>query len=194
VFAGWIATVRFGAPVARGAARPPLPQVSMDYEPQRPAGYTSVQIILHWVIVALVLFQIVFAEAMEEAYDAVRDGSTDPVPLLASLHIWVGVAILGLAGVRLATRLGYGAPPAPTGTSPLQARAAEAMHWLFYALLFLVPISGLLAWYVTPAAADLHGFAKPAFIILTLLHAGAALYHQFVLKDGVLRRMMVPRA
>lgn len=165
----------------------------MEYEPARPTGYTAIQILLHWVIVALVLFQIVFAEAMEEAYDAIRDGSTEPVSVMANAHVWVGITILVLAGIRLATRLGYGAPPAPAGTSALQAKAAEAMHWLFYALLFLVPISGLLAWYVTPAVAELHGFAKPAFIILTLLHAGAALFHQFVLKDGLLRRMMVPR-
>ncbi len=97
-----------------------------------------------------------------------------------------------LAAVRLVTRLGYGAPPAPAGTSPLQARLADGMHWLFYALLFLVPISGLLAWYVTPALGEIHELSKPAFIVLILGHAGAALYHQFVVKDGVLRRMFVP--
>jgi cytochrome b561 len=34
--------------------------------------------------------------------------------------------------------------------------------------------------------------AKPAFIILIAIHALAALYHQFWLKDGTLKRMLAP--
>lgn len=166
----------------------------MDYEAKRPAGYTAAQIALHWIIVALVLFQLIFGEDMGHAFRTVREGGAleGGDATSANLHLWVGIAILVLAAVRLVTRLGFGAPPAPEGTSALQARLAEGMHWLFYLLLFLAPISGLVAWYVTPAVGDLHSFSKPAFIVLIVLHAGAALYHQFVVKDGVLRRMLVP--
>lgn len=166
----------------------------MDYEPARPTGYTAAQIVLHWVIVLLVLFQLVFGEDMGRAFRAVQTGEAmdGGTALSADLHLWVGVAVLVFAAIRLVTRLGYGAPPAPAGTSPLQARLADAMHWLFYVLLFVVPVSGLVAWFVTPAVGELHELSKPAFIVLILGHAGAALYHQFVVKDGVLRRMLVP--
>ena len=39
---------------------------------------------------------------------------------------------------------------------------------------------------------EIHSANKPVFILLILIHAAAALYHHFVLKDSTLRRMMVP--
>ncbi len=166
----------------------------MEYEAERPSGYTGIQIALHWVIAALVLFQLVFGEDMGAAFRAVRNG--EPMDagqtLAGNLHIWIGVAILVLAAIRLVTRLGYGAPPPPAGSSALQARLADGMHWLFYVLLFTVPVSGLVAWYVTPAAGAIHELCKPAFVVLIVGHAAAALYHQFVVRDGVLRRMLAP--
>ena len=41
---------------------------------------------------------------------------------------------------------------------------------------------------------DIHAIAKPAFIVLIGIHAAAALAHHFVLKDAVLRKMLVPAA
>jgi cytochrome b561 len=49
-----------------------------------------------------------------------------------------------------------------------------------------------LAFYVWNWMGDIHALAKPAFIVLIGIHAGAALFHHFVLKDTVLRRMLVP--
>jgi cytochrome b561 len=70
--------------------------------------------------------------------------------------------------------------------------AAKASHWLFYILLVAVPATGLLAIYVSDEFGDIHKLAKPAFIALIALHAVAALFHQFVLKDGTLKRMLLP--
>ena len=39
---------------------------------------------------------------------------------------------------------------------------------------------------------DVHALAKPLFIALIAAHGGAALFHHFVLKDRVLRNMIVP--
>lgn len=160
---------------------------------QRSNGYTSTQIGLHWLIVALVLFQLVFGESMVTATDAAEEGTTlgGTDAFLATAHYWVGIAILALVAVRLLVRLRTGAP-APIDGNPLLRLAAKAMHWLFYAMLVAVPISGLLTVYVNPEIGDIHQLAKPAFIVLILLHAGAALFHQFVLRDGTLKRMLVP--
>lgn len=156
-------------------------------------GYSAAQIALHWLIAALVLFQLLFGESMVAVVDATEEGghATPADILLSGGHYWVGIAILCLVVVRLGLRLRTGAQqPRPTS---LVEMAAVAMHWLFYALLFLVPISGLLALYVNPEIGDIHSLAKPVFIVLILGHAAAALYHQFVVKDGTLRRILVPR-
>lgn len=159
------------------------------------AGYSAPQIVLHWLIAALVLFQLVFGESMGVALDAAEEGT--PVPAadanLASAHYWIGIAILVLVGFRLALRLTAGAPsPQPSGT-PIFDRLARAVHWLFYALLVAMPVTGLLAYYVSPEIGEVHEIGKPVFILLIAVHVAGALYHQFLLKDGTLRRMLVPR-
>ncbi len=158
-------------------------------------GYSPVQIILHWTIAALVIFQLIFGESMGAVMRAARR-HTIPSPsdqTLASLHYWVGIAVLVLVGVRLAVRLVQGAPPT-VGLSPLAERAAQVAHSLFYLLLILVPVTGLLGYYFGNPWGDLHTLGKPAFIILIAIHASAALFHQFWVKDGTLRRMLVPGA
>jgi len=156
-------------------------------------GYTGIQIGLHWLIAALVLFQLVFGESMVAVVDAAEEGTTaSPGDVwLSGAHYWVGISILCLVALRLVLRLTSPAPaPAP---SSLLDWAATAMHWMFYVLLFLVPVSGLMALYVSDEIGDIHALAKPVFIVLIIGHAGAALYHQFVVRDGTLRRMLVPR-
>lgn len=167
----------------------------MDYERKLPAGYTTSQIVLHWAIVVLVLFQLFFGEAIAEAAGALGRGEVPDGTTLfqADLHVYAGVAVLLLAAVRLVARLGYGAPPPPPGTGPVQAAVANVVHWVFYVLLFAAPISGLVAWYVAPEIGELHQLVKPAFLLLIAAHVVASLYHQFVVKDGVMTRMFVPR-
>lgn len=158
------------------------------------SGYSTAQIALHWLIALLVLFQLVFGESMVAVVDAAEEGGTaSPTDvLLSGGHYWVGIAILGLVFVRLGLRLTARTPqPRPTS---LVEMAAVAMHWLFYALLVLVPVSGLMTLYVNGEIGDIHSLAKPVFIVLILAHAGAALYHQFIVKDGTLRRMLVPKS
>ena len=71
--------------------------------------------------------------------------------------------------------------------------AFTAMHWVFYVLLFAVPVLGLLGYYFGDPWGEIHTLAKPAFIVLIVIHAGAALFNQFVLKDGTMARMLKPQ-
>ena len=156
-------------------------------------GFSRFQIVLHWLIAALVVFQIVFAEAMEEMVEAAEEGErlSASDPILGTAHYWFGLAILVLVGIRLVLRLRTGVPGPAADANPLFDLAARAMHWLYYALLVVVPVLGLLAYYFGDPWGEIHQLAKPAFILLIVVHAGAALYHQFVLRDGTLRRMLV---
>lgn len=157
-------------------------------------GYSVYQIVLHWLIAALVFVQLIFGESMTNVVDAAEEGT--PVSAqdatLASVHYYFGIAILGLVAVRLALRLKVGAPP-PPDTSKAIELAAKISHWLFYALLVLVPVTGLLGYYFGDPFGEIHTLGKPVFIGLIALHVGASLYHQYWLKDGLLRRMMKPQ-
>ena len=88
-------------------------------------------------------------------------------------------------------RLRLGAPVLKE-TNQLLAFFAKAVHWAFYALLVIVPVTGLLAVYANPEIGEIHQLAKPIFIVLIAVHAAAAVFHQFVLRDGTLSRMLVP--
>lgn len=157
-------------------------------------GYSATQITLHWAIVLLVFFQLIFGESMTTVIDAKPGEAVDGADAsLATAHIWVGFAILALALFRLFIRLRDGAPPAVDGPAAI-VLAAKITHILFYVLLIAVPISGIVAYWVTPEAGDVHELGKPIFIILIVLHAGAALWHQFFLRDGLLMRMLKPGA
>lgn len=157
-------------------------------------GYTIYQIGLHWLIAALVFVQLIFGESMTEALEAAEEG--EPVSALASnlanMHYYFGIAILVLVAVRLALRLRNGAPLPPPETSGAIELAGKVSHWLFYALLVVVPVSGLLGYYFGDPYGEWHTYAKPVFIGLIALHVAASLYHQFWRKDGLLMRMLKP--
>jgi cytochrome b561 len=78
----------------------------MNQQPAR-TGYSGLQIALHWIVVALVFFQLVFGEDMTRLFRAVSRGQTpEPdVALWGNFHIWVGFAILAAVALRLALRL-----------------------------------------------------------------------------------------
>lgn len=156
-------------------------------------GYSRRQIILHWVIAALVLIQLVVGGSMVAVVEAGETGGMAPVldQRLALLHFWAGLSILMLVTARITIRLVEGAPVV-TGPTPLLGKLASLTHGLFYLLLFAVPLTGILGYFVGDPWGELHAMAKPVFIVLIVAHVLGALVHHFWMKDGVLRRMLVP--
>lgn len=159
-------------------------------------GYSGIQIALHWLIAALIAFQLIFGESMTASVDAMAEGgAASPFDqTIANLHYCFGIAILALVVLRPFIRLTHGAPVSPDGIPGWMAAASRVTHWIFYALLVAVPVTGLLGFFTEGPFGDIHAWAKPVFIGLIVLHAGAALFHQFWLKDGLLRTMLVPAA
>lgn len=156
-------------------------------------GYTRLQIALHWLIALLILFQFLVHDGMEEAWRAQFRGGEggNPWP-----HIVVGSLVLILAAIRLVLRLTKGAPPHPAGQHPALGLVAKIVHGLIYALIFIMPLSGLAAWFggAQQAAMGHSGPFKTALIALILVHIAGALVQQFVFRSGVIRRMMKARA
>ena len=124
------------------------------------------------------------------SWRAVETGLPPDVNLMVWAHIGVGIAVLALVVWRLALRLTRGAPAAPAGEGAALRLAGHLGHVALYLLMIGAPITGLMAWFggIMPLA-EVHEMAKPALIILILIHVAAAIYHHFWLKDGLLNRM-----
>lgn len=158
-----------------------------------PTSYSAPQRILHWVMAALILFNLLFADGMEHWHHLVRRGQpvTSDDVAGANIHAYVGIVILALALVRIVLRFVQGVPEAPAGEPAIFRMGAHAAHGLLYVLLLAMPLSGIAAYYFSiGSAGDLH--ADVLKVVLWLLlgaHVAGVLVHQFYWKTNVLARM-----
>src|SRR5665647_3481053 len=93
-------------------------------------GYTGTAKTLHWLVVALLIAQFIFAWTMP---DIKRD---TPVTTLISLHFTFGIIILAVAVVRLGARLVQGEPEPVNTLLPWERRVSSTVYWLLY-----IPVS-----------------------------------------------------
>lgn len=156
-------------------------------------GYTRRQIVLHWGVAALILMQYLFKDAIATAWDRLRDGLTAEFHPLVAAHVAGGLLVLAFAVWRLSLRRRDRVPPIP-GDSAAQVMLARATHVGLYLVMILMPLSGGAAWFGgVQTAAGVHNILKIVLLALVALHVVGALYHQFVLRDGLIARMRAPR-
>lgn len=154
------------------------------------ASYSRAQIVLHWSIAALVMWQLFFSEHPPRSlYGATSQDLWTRTFELS--HVWIGLLVLALVVVRVVLRLVHGAPPADK-SNRMAAMAAKGAHLLFYVLLFLMPITGVMSWYFGWPVGGLHEAGQPVFVALIALHVAAAGWHQFIKRDGLTKRMLAP--
>lgn len=157
----------------------------------KPLGYTWTQIALHWGIALIILGQFLFSDGIEAAYDKVEAGATAATSPFAWGHIIGGSLVLVLAIWRISIKIKRGSPELPASEGKAQKIAAHATHGLLYLCMLLVPLSGLSAWFGgVGAAAEAHEVLTTLLMVLVGLHFAAALYHRFILKSGVMERML----
>lgn len=167
--------------------------------------YSNVAIILHWITALLLIYMLFWGEDLIKTHGA----PTAPNPML---HASLGLSILILSVARLVWRF-MNPPPADVPMPAWQATASHIIHWGFYALLILIPLSGMasLDHSITgkhPEFASLtyfglfpiphftlgwfgsaHDLLTKLAIGLLILHVLGALKHQFIDKDNLLKRM-----
>lgn len=155
-------------------------------------GYNGLQIGLHWLIAALICTNYIVSEGIEDAFDGMMEGEA-ATGLVSTVHVYVGLAVLVLAVLRLIVRFASGAPEAPGVPGSLGVMMAGLGHKALYLLMILVPALGAITWYgKTETTADAHVIAMNVMMLLALGHAVIAIFHQYVLKDGLLARMVRP--
>lgn len=160
---------------------------------------------LHWGMAALILVLLFSGAALAATL------STYYGPLV-SMHRSLGIATLALAGLRLVNRALNPPPPLPQDLARWQRRLANGSHVLLYALMVAMPLVGwgmlsaasypiivFGSWElppILPPNAAVHallrrGHTYLAYLLFSVLlaHAGAALFHGFIRRDGVLRSM-----
>ncbi|MCQ1569412.1 cytochrome b/b6 domain-containing protein [Neorhizobium galegae] len=157
------------------------------------SSFSVPQRVLHWIMAALILFNLLFTDAMETAGRLMFRGQmlTPEQVSAANIHAYVGITVLVLAVVRLCLRFVQGVPPEPEQEPPFLRVVAKIGHWAFYALFFVMPFAGIGAWYFeNKTAAFAHtGPLKLLMWALIAAHIAGALVHQFYWKTDVLKRM-----
>ena len=151
--------------------------------------YNTAQILLHWAIAALIIFNYFVSEGMGRAFRQHLDDSNTGYGLVSSLHVYVGLAIIALVVIRIIVRL---VSRKTKKDSPnLLDKISHITHETLYLLMFLVPVFGAIAWYLgIHFMGDVHEITMNIMMTIVLLHAAAALFHQYVLKDGTLLKML----
>ncbi|MGP3699361.1 cytochrome b [Rhodobacter sp. NSM] len=159
-----------------------------------PAGYSRMQIILHWAVPVLVVVQFLLGPAMTTVYEGMKTGTPQGLPVLAWLHVGIGFVVLFIACWRVGLRFARGVP-APTfePQTPEQGFLAFVTHELtffLYLTILAIPVLGAIGWfYQNDVAASAHASMKYLLILVVAVHVSISLFHQFVLRDGSLDRM-----
>jgi cytochrome b561 len=171
--------------------------------------YDNVAIALHWATAFLVFANFLLAQTWDWFAKA-------PRVLMQHTHMSFGVLLTLLIVARLVWRLIPGHLVSSIELGWVRT-ASKATHYLLYGLLVaeaaagfgfrwgrgapmeffgfgIPPLIGELGRPVRHWLHDLHEWIGWAIVIIAVAHAFAALYHHYVLKDRVLRRMLPKRA
>jgi cytochrome b561 len=174
------------------------------------ARYDRLAILFHWVMAALIFYA---AASILIADDLPRGAFRD---FIKTSHNSVGAVVMLLLALRIVWRMLSAAPPMPDGMSTQQQRLARLAHFGLYGLMAAAPLLGLATLFLrgrglefglfsiaSPLAAnralsrsikEVHEFAAYALLGLVAFHIAAALWHQFIKRDGLMRRMSFSRS
>jgi cytochrome b561 len=172
--------------------------------------YGAIAILLHWSVALLVIGLGALGLYMVALPDV---GFNTKKVTLVLLHKEFGVLAFILLAARLSWRVTQILPRLVVNLPDWQKVAARFVHLSFYALLFTLPVTGFLmssaagipvsffGFFMLPDLVHrdsglfaryvaIHQWLGYVLIFLIAVHAGAALGHHFVSKDGTLRKML----
>lgn len=181
-------------------------------------AYSAPQRAVHWIMAVLIIGMVPLGVFMTNIPWEPAPGANPVLKgRLYELHKSIGLIIFMLAVLRVLLRIFKGAPPPEASLTPLERVASTTLHHLLYLLIFIVPISGWVAtsmccppvnlFWTVPLTLPISGTlesSQPVYLVhftavalmsfLVVGHAGAALMHLVIKRDGVFRRMWPARA
>jgi cytochrome b561 len=171
--------------------------------------YHPLLVTLHWLLAVLIIAALIVGFFILAATP-----NSDPRKIgVLLVHMAGGMLILALMVIRFIVRMWTSRPPEATTGYPLLDRIAPLTHYGFYVLVLLMVGTG----FATAILAGLnrsvfqgsgeplppsfavypsfvaHGYLAVLLAFFIVLHMLATLYHQFVLDDGLFRRMWFGR-
>jgi cytochrome b561 len=163
-------------------------------------------VIIHWLTLLLFIAAVYLGHTLDEI-----EVPKDKMPLYPA-HFIVGDLVLILTLIRAYFLRKDGKLPPVEGGSAIANKIATGIHHLLYLLLIALPVTGIIMITTTgliealrlndaSKLPDLEKFTihevhatLVGVLVLTIgLHVLAALYHQFILKDNLIRRMAIKR-
>jgi cytochrome b561 len=189
-------------------------QTSFDTATRIAAGddgtsYDNVAIALHWMTALLVIANFTLAQTWDWFAKPVKG-------LMEDTHMSFGVLLTIVIFARLIWRVMPGHQMSSLEAGWVRI-SSKATHYLLYLLLLaeaglgfafrwgagrpmeffglgIPPLIGEIARPLRRELREFHEWIGWAIIVIALLHAAAALYHHYVLKDRVLERMLPGRS
>lgn len=169
--------------------------------------------LLHWIGAALIVVLLVHGWGMTHLLP--RDARLAHY----SWHAALGYDLLALSVLRLLWRWANPTPAQPEGSTALERLATRFGHWALYGLMFAATLTGwglagtlrrpldakLFGVFDMPAIAAsgdralhqrleaTHEILANALALFVVGHVAAAIYHHFLKKNDVLRRMSLAR-
>jgi cytochrome b561 len=166
--------------------------------------YDVIAIVLHWGIAALIAFAFLLGLTVDD-FPKAYEGA------VVNTHAIIGLAVVMLSLARVGWRLAHRPPPLPHTNNPIVEVASKLVHVLLYTLMIAVPLIGIPTllyrgrginfgiFEVPPMMprvpeifrplTEIHELTAYALIVLAVGHILAALYHQVILRDGLVQRM-----
>jgi cytochrome b561 len=183
----------------------PSPSATYPAQGDDDARYDGLSIALHWATAALVFLEFGLGETLGFFPKAARD-------LLFIGHMSLGLVLAAVIVLRIFWRLTFGRNSFETGQD-LSESIARMMHRVLYVLIVAEVALGVLTRWTENQPLNFFGLLIPSpfgtvseatggfvvdihavnawlIMILVSCHALAALGHHYLLKDGVLRRML----
>ena len=175
---------------------------------------SPLSVALHWTVGVFVIVMLALGLIMESF----------EIFFLYAVHKSIGIVLFAVIIWRVWWRAVNGWPPPLGEYSRWQRAVARAAHWVLIIGTLLMPLSGVamtvfggrgLAVFGIPLLAanldaagetiaysewsahfahTLHALGGKALIAIITLHTGAALWHHFIQRDNVLRRMLACRS
>lgn len=171
--------------------------------------YSTASMALHWLMLVL-LIGVYAAMELREIFPK----GSDPREAMKMWHFMLGLSVLVLVWLRIIARLIWPAPRPPADAA-WRHFAAKATHIALYALMIAMPLAGWVILSAEGKAIPFFGIELPPLMAqnkgvadrveelhelggtigywLIGLHAAAALFHQYVLRDRLLARMLPAR-